>query len=85
MIAFTFLSWYHCSVTGDLRFNLIFLLHSIAVSGSKHLPVFSFLIRHGARFLHHNYVCALLNDLFGVQSRGERSTVPTVIEATATV
>ena len=23
-----------------------------------------------ARFLHYNFVCALLNDLFGVQSRG---------------
>jgi len=37
---------------------------------SKQLPVFSFLIRCGTRFLHHNFVCALLNDLFGVQSRG---------------
>jgi hypothetical protein len=36
----------------------------------RHLPIFSFLIRHGTRFLHHNFVCALLNDLFGVQSRG---------------
>ena len=36
----------------------------------KHLPIFSFLVRCGRRFLHHNFVCALLNDLFGVQSRG---------------
>jgi len=43
----------------------------LASSGSsKHLPIFSFLIRCGSRFLHHNFVCALLNDLFGVQSRG---------------
>lgn len=35
-----------------------------------HLPIFSFLIRAGRRFLHYNYVCAILNDLFGVQSRG---------------
>lgn len=34
------------------------------------LPIFSFLIRAGARFFHHNFVCALLNDLFGIQSRG---------------
>ena len=36
------------------------------------LPVLSFLVRHpetGA-FLHHNFVCAVLNDLFGVQARG---------------
>ncbi|WP_354643591.1 aminotransferase class V-fold PLP-dependent enzyme [Kitasatospora camelliae] len=34
------------------------------------LPVVSFLIRHGDGHLHHNLVTALLNDLFGIQSRG---------------
>ncbi|KAE8978069.1 hypothetical protein PR003_g25753 [Phytophthora rubi] len=34
------------------------------------LPIFSLLFRLGNRFLHHNFVCALLNDLFGVQARG---------------
>ncbi|MCC9307377.1 aminotransferase class V-fold PLP-dependent enzyme [Kitasatospora sp. RB6PN24] len=34
------------------------------------LPVVSFLIRHEEQFLHHNYVVALLNDLFGIQARG---------------
>ncbi|CAK4159413.1 unnamed protein product [Aphanomyces euteiches] len=34
------------------------------------LPIFSFLVRAGRRFLHYNFVCALLNDLFGIQSRG---------------
>ncbi|KAL4163020.1 hypothetical protein KRP22_015134 [Phytophthora ramorum] len=34
------------------------------------LPVFSFLVRFGDRLLHHNFVCALLNDLFGIQARG---------------
>ena len=38
--------------------------------GSLKLPIFSFLIRRGKRFLHYNYVCAILNDLFGIQSRG---------------
>ncbi|CAM9219994.1 unnamed protein product, partial [Hapterophycus canaliculatus] len=38
-------------------------------TGRKRLPIFSFLIRHGQRYLHHNFVCALLNDLFGVQAR----------------
>ncbi|KAE9335521.1 hypothetical protein PF008_g13453 [Phytophthora fragariae] len=32
------------------------------------LPIFSLLFRLGNRFLHHNFVCALLNDLFGVQA-----------------
>ena len=36
----------------------------------KKLPIYSFLIRCGERFLHYNYVCALLNDVFGIQSRG---------------
>jgi len=34
------------------------------------LSIVSFVIRHGERFLHHNYVVALLNDVFGIQSRG---------------
>jgi selenocysteine lyase/cysteine desulfurase len=37
---------------------------------SRNLPIFSFLIRFGNRFLHYNYVCAVLNDVFGIQSRG---------------
>ncbi|KAK7097022.1 uncharacterized protein [Littorina saxatilis] len=36
------------------------------------LPIFSFLVHNPSSglFLHHNYVSALLNDLFGVQARG---------------
>ena len=34
------------------------------------LSIVSFVIRHGELRLHHNYVVALLNDLFGIQSRG---------------
>ncbi|KAF4320702.1 hypothetical protein G195_005123 [Phytophthora kernoviae 00238/432] len=34
------------------------------------LPIFSFMIRFNDRFLHHNFVCALLNDMFGIQARG---------------
>ena len=34
------------------------------------LAVISFRIRHGSRYLHHNFVVALLNDLFGIQARG---------------
>ncbi|XP_056010628.1 uncharacterized protein LOC125679381 isoform X2 [Ostrea edulis] len=42
-------------------------------SGNKNsLPVFSFLVYNpeAGRFLHHNYVASLLNDLFGIQARG---------------
>jgi selenocysteine lyase/cysteine desulfurase len=37
---------------------------------AKRLSIVSFVVRHGKRYLHHNYVVALLNDLFGIQSRG---------------
>ena len=37
---------------------------------SERLSIVSFNIRHNGRHLHHNFVVALLNDLFGVQSRG---------------
>lgn len=49
---------------------------NIQILGSKtaaRLPVFSFLIRSGAsgeKYLHYNFVVALLNDLFGIQARG---------------
>ncbi len=37
----------------------------------KRIPVFSFLVRHPRGvFLHHNFVCAVLNDVFGIQARG---------------
>lgn len=34
------------------------------------LSIVSFIVRYGDRFLHHNFVVAVLNDLFGIQSRG---------------
>ncbi len=37
---------------------------------AERLSIVSFVIRHDDRYLHHNYVVALLNDLFGIQSRG---------------
>ena len=50
-------------------------LDSLVLLGPGHgpaLPIFSFLVRHPATglFLHHNYVVALPNDLFGIQARG---------------
>jgi len=38
--------------------------------GCPRLSIVSFVVRHGTQYLHHNYVVALLNDLFGIQSRG---------------
>ena len=46
------------------------LLGRSSTGNGQHLPIFSFLVRYGDYYLHHNFVCALLNDLFGVQARG---------------
>ncbi len=34
------------------------------------LSIVSFIVNHADHYLHHNFVVALLNDLFGIQSRG---------------
>jgi selenocysteine lyase/cysteine desulfurase len=46
---------------------------NLQVLGSHTLPrlsIVSFVVRHAGRYLHHNLVVALLNDLFGIQARG---------------
>jgi selenocysteine lyase/cysteine desulfurase len=46
---------------------------NIAILGNKsawRLSIVSFIVRHGHAYLHHNFIVALLNDLFGIQSRG---------------
>jgi selenocysteine lyase/cysteine desulfurase len=45
----------------------------IGILGNQALPrlsIVSFTVRHDGRYLHHNFVVAVLNDLFGIQSRG---------------
>ncbi|MGO8959037.1 MAG: aminotransferase class V-fold PLP-dependent enzyme, partial [Streptosporangiaceae bacterium] len=45
----------------------------IEVLGSpdaRRLSIVSLCIRYGDRYLHHNFVVAVLNDLFGIQARG---------------
>ncbi|MCG8510924.1 MAG: aminotransferase class V-fold PLP-dependent enzyme [Rhodospirillales bacterium] len=37
---------------------------------AERLSIVSFMVRHGNRYLHHDFVVALLNDLFGIQARG---------------
>ncbi len=37
---------------------------------ARRLSIVSFVVRCGPRLLHHNFVVALLNDLFGIQARG---------------
>jgi selenocysteine lyase/cysteine desulfurase len=45
-------------------------LHILGSHSLWRLSIVSFTVRHGARRLHHNFVVALLNDLFGIQARG---------------
>ncbi|MEN8240172.1 MAG: aminotransferase, partial [Actinomycetota bacterium] len=37
---------------------------------AERLSIVSFVVKHGGQYLHHNFVVAVLNDLFGIQSRG---------------
>ena len=37
---------------------------------ARRLSIVSFVVRHKRGYLHHNFVVALLNDLFGIQARG---------------
>ena len=48
--------------------GLSFIENSIC--DAERLSIVSFVIRNGDRYLHHNFVVAVLNDLFGIQSRG---------------
>ena len=58
--------------------NLVFLGNGIYEDPSEqgeimHLPILSFLVKAPEQlggYLHHNFFCSLLNDLFGIQARG---------------
>ena len=54
----------------------LYILHNDFLSNRVHIPVFSFMISFGEKFLHPNFVCALLNDFFGIQSRPGCSCAP---------
>jgi selenocysteine lyase/cysteine desulfurase len=46
---------------------------NIAILGNRaarRLSIVSFAVQRGGRYLHHNLVVAILNDVFGIQSRG---------------
>lgn len=46
---------------------------ALRILGNKdawRLSIVSFVVRHREAYLHHNFVVALLNDLFGIQARG---------------
>lgn len=39
-------------------------------ASAKRLSIVSFVVKHKGRYLHHNFLVSLLNDLFGIQARG---------------
>ena len=52
------------------RFSKCSNLEVLGHPTAARLPIFSLRFRHGERDLHHGFVVALLNDLFGIQVRG---------------
>ncbi len=45
-------------------------LHILGSLDAQRLSIVSFVVRDGERYLHYDFVVALLNDLFGIQARG---------------
>lgn len=56
-------------------FNLYILDH-IKLRSKPHLPIYALMISYDEKFFHPNFICALLNDLFGIQSRPGCSCAP---------
>ena len=54
----------------------LYILHDKHLKNKVHLPVYAFMISYDNKFLHPNFICALLNDLFGIQSRPGASCSP---------
>ncbi|XP_039295318.1 uncharacterized protein LOC120353902 [Nilaparvata lugens] len=49
----------------------VLVLGNSSLHTARRLAVFALMVRHPrGTFLHHNFVCAVLNDVFGVQARG---------------
>ncbi len=45
-------------------------IHILGNESAWRLSIVSFMVKHDERYLHHNFVVTLLNDLFGIQTRG---------------
>ncbi|CAF4229722.1 unnamed protein product, partial [Rotaria sordida] len=59
------------NILGAIRAGLVFHLKEIVGEKIIEKPIFSFLIYVPTfnKYLHHNFICILLNDLFGIQVR----------------
>ena len=54
----------------------IFILGQKQLENIPHIPIYSFVISYDGKLFHPNYICQLLNDLFGIQSRPGCSCAP---------
>lgn len=71
MINFFFSSVVYRQVLAHVRTIPELILIGNGSNNIKRLPIFSFMVRHPrGTFLHYNFVCAILNDVFGIQARG---------------
>ncbi len=52
-----------------LEWNKNEKIHLLGNRDAWRLSIVSFVVRHEGRYLHHNFVATLLNDLFGIQAR----------------
>lgn len=57
-------------------------LHVLGNTETSRLAIVSFMVSHEGVFLHYGFVVALLNDLFGVQARGDAG-LPASLSPTA--
>ena len=54
----------------------LYILHKNYLKNFVHIPIYSFMISYDGKFLHPNFVSAVLNDFFGVQTRPGCSCAP---------
>ena len=49
--------------------NFVMLGPPVSLEGAHRLPIVSFVIKCGDKYLHHNFVSSVFNDLYGIQIR----------------
>ena len=54
----------------------IYIFENELLKDKSHIPFFSFMISYGDKFYHPNFICALLNDIFGIQTHFGSSSAP---------
>ena len=66
----------HLLIPNLKNISNLYILHGKYLENKAHIRIYSLMISYGERFLHANFICALLNDLFGIQSRPGCSCTP---------